>query len=122
MNIIRKIKLNQLGYYQFTDDEKKLITFLNENFLNLKKIQFPYYYASIFYFKEDKCIFQYNLIDKCVWIPNYIEFNFYNCSKFELYDMKPFLTYKYDIDIQFIGGHSNFYYEQIEEYYYKNKF
>lgn len=35
MNIIRKIKLNSLGNYQFTDKEKEIVEIIENNFKNL---------------------------------------------------------------------------------------
>jgi len=58
MNIIRKIKLNSLGMYEFNDSEKELYEFIKDNFLNLKQVILRDYPNYIFYFKDDKCIFQ----------------------------------------------------------------
>src|SRR6478735_2045338 len=60
MNIIRKIKINSLGMYEFNDSEKELVNFIKENMLNLKQVKLKYYPISNFYFKDDKYIFQHN--------------------------------------------------------------
>jgi len=63
MNIVRKIKLEQLGYYKCKDNkEKELFDYIENNMLNLKKIQLIKYPDHIFYFKGNKCIFKHNLI------------------------------------------------------------
>jgi len=63
MNIIRKIKLNQLGYYEFKDSEKELSEFIKENLLDLKEIKLEHKLNSvIMYFNnKDENIFQYHL-------------------------------------------------------------
>src|SRR6478735_7507438 len=57
-NIFRKIKLNDLGFYECNDIEKELLNFIKDNFLNLKQVILRDYPNYIFYFKDDKCIFQ----------------------------------------------------------------
>jgi len=85
MNIIRKIKLNSLGYYQFTDKEKEIVEIIENNFKNLTKenndykndndIVFSYngYYLNISlkYYNlltediiEDICLYYYKFIPK----------------------------------------------------------
>lgn len=61
MNIIRKIKLEKLGYYQYiNNEEKELFIFVKENLLNLKKVKLKDYSSKIFYFKDNNCIFIYD--------------------------------------------------------------
>ena len=58
MNIVRKIKLEKLGYYICKDNkEKELFEFIKENLLNLTEVKLEYYKNEIFWFKKDKCIF-----------------------------------------------------------------
>jgi len=61
MNILRKIKINSLGMYEFSESEKELFEFIKENILNLKQVQLEKYPDYLFYFKDDKCIFQQDL-------------------------------------------------------------
>ena len=61
MNIIRKIKLNSLGYYQFTVEEQELFKFIKRNLLNLKEVQLDKYTNRKFWFKYNKLIMEYNL-------------------------------------------------------------
>jgi len=75
MNIIRKIKLNSLGYYKFKDSkEKKLFKFINDNLLNLYSIN---YHDSIIYLKDDNIIFEHYLnfnwfeVNPSIW--NYLQ-------------------------------------------------
>jgi len=65
MNIIRKIKINSLGMYEFNDSEKELFYFIKENMLNLKQVKLEKYPNYIFYFKDDKCILEQDL--NCDW-------------------------------------------------------
>jgi len=59
MNIIRKIKLEQLGYYKYKDNkEKELFDFIKNNLLNLTEVILESYSTSKFYFKNDKLIFE----------------------------------------------------------------
>jgi len=57
MNIIRKIKLEQLGYYICQDDtEKKLFEFIKNNLLSLKEVKIGKNSNGIYYFKENEYI------------------------------------------------------------------
>jgi len=61
MNIIRKIKLNQLGYYQFSDLENELLCLIKETFSDLKKVNLPEYKTSTyFYYKYNIFICRYS--------------------------------------------------------------
>jgi|SRR6478735_598061 len=77
MSIVRKIKLEQLGYYTCKDNtEKELFKFIKENLLNLTEIKLEEYPDSILYFKNDKCVFEYDSNMKIVFINlqlNYIK-------------------------------------------------
>lgn len=64
MNIIRKIKLEKLGYYKFTKEEKELSKFIKEYFIGLHKYinieEFNDYYnndKNIYYLKNNIVIF-----------------------------------------------------------------
>jgi len=76
MNILRKIKLNTLGYYEIIDDEKELITFIKDNLLDLKEIKLNKYQNVRFWFKNDRCIFEYSLYKNKLSINN-IDIRFY---------------------------------------------
>src|SRR6478735_3798025 len=59
MNIIRNIKLESLGYYICKDNnEKEIFEFIQNYFLNVKPITVEIYGNYIFYFKEEKCIYE----------------------------------------------------------------
>jgi len=79
MNIIRKIKLESLGYYQCKDiKEKETFEIIRNNFFNLKKVVLPNY-NSIFWFKDDTLIFEHDLIFNMINInKNLIIFDFSN--------------------------------------------
>src|SRR6478735_3307862 len=69
MNIIRKIKLERLGYYNCKNNkEKELFEFIKEKLLNLKQVILKYYPDYIMYFKDDKCIFEQNLNSSWVYV------------------------------------------------------
>jgi len=51
-NIFRKIKLNDLGFYECNDIEKELLNSIKYYF-----VDYPNY---IFYFKHDICIYSFN--------------------------------------------------------------
>src|SRR6478735_3039753 len=53
MNIVRKIKLEQLGYYVCKNEKEK------EFFFDLKEIKLEEYPNSRFWFKDNKFIFEY---------------------------------------------------------------
>src|SRR6478735_5117708 len=72
MNIIRKIKINSLGMYEFNDSEKELLEFIKENMLNLKIIELKNYPDYIMYFNDKgENIFQQDL--KTPWF--YVRYN-----------------------------------------------
>jgi|SRR6478735_7616318 len=87
MNIIRNIKLESLGYYQYKDNnEKELFEFIKNNLLTLKKVKLFDEINKIFYFKDDNCIFihdskinNFNLKYK-IWL---IFVNNFNCTNKE---------------------------------------
>ena len=61
MNIIRKIKINSLGMYEFNDSEKELCEFIIYNMLNLKQVELKEYPNYIMYFNDkEENIFQHN--------------------------------------------------------------
>jgi len=61
MNIVRKIKLRKLKFYTCNKKESKLLDFIENYFLNLKIIKLKRFSNHIFWFKNNKCIFEYNL-------------------------------------------------------------
>jgi len=62
MNILRKIKINSLGYYKYNNSEKKLLYFIKENMLNLKIVELKNYPDYIMYFNDKgENIFQQDL-------------------------------------------------------------
>jgi len=64
MNILRKIKINSLGMYEFTKSEKKLLNFIKDNMLNLKQVTLKDHPNYIFYFNDKKeLIFELHLIN-----------------------------------------------------------
>jgi|SRR6478735_2154660 len=65
-NLIRKIKLESLGYYEFNDYEKSLAKFIKNNLLNLKEVKLLGFIDNIYYFKDDKVIFEFNLEYNCL--------------------------------------------------------
>lgn len=70
MNIIRKIRLNNLGYYQIKDNEKDSFEFIKTNLLNIKPVIFN---KDIMYFNNDrKMIFQYNLDNNNLYTNDFI--------------------------------------------------
>ena len=75
MNIIRKIKLEQLGYYQCIDNKEKEIFEFLRNFINLKPYRYNIecFHDCIFYCQEDKFIFyrRHNIL----WINNDLRFD-----------------------------------------------
>lgn len=63
MNLIRKIKLNKLGCYNFNDSEKILVNFIKEHLLNLRlvKLSADEFIDNLHYFNSDnKCIIDYH--------------------------------------------------------------
>lgn len=83
MNIVRKIRLNKLGCYEFKDYEKDLFIFINKNILNLKKFTLEEYPSFIFYFNsKNKSVFQHNLnnnsfyINRDIWNVLYDKYNY----------------------------------------------
>lgn len=56
MNIVRKIKLNTLGCYNFKSiKENELFNFIKNNLFNLKIIELSVYYKdTVFYFDKKK--------------------------------------------------------------------
>src|SRR6478735_7193796 len=62
MNIVRKIKLESLGYYICKNNtEKELFKFIKKNMLNLKQVSLKNYTYFIFYFNnKDQNIFQHD--------------------------------------------------------------
>ena len=78
MNIIRKIKLEKLNYYEFTEAEKVLVKFIRKYFIGLHKYinieEFNNYYnndKNIYYLKNNKVIFFYNK-NNCLFLSKYI--------------------------------------------------
>lgn len=86
MNIIRKIKLESLGYYTCKDDaEKDLFQFIHDNLLNLKEVELKEYSNYKFWFKDDKCIYDLDIDN------NEYHFSTYIVNLFK---------YKFNIDIR----------------------
>src|SRR6478735_812592 len=99
MNIVRRYKLSLLKYDTLTEKELtdlniifkevkyskenyKLINFIYNNMLNLKQVKLKEYPDYIFYFKDDKCIFEHDLNsywisfnDDLIWYIFEIKFN-----------------------------------------------
>lgn len=48
--------------------EPKLIKFIEDSFFDLKKVKLEKYPDSVFYFKDDKCHFEYDIKTNSVWI------------------------------------------------------
>lgn len=90
MNITRKMKLNSLGYYNFTESEQELIDFIKDNLLNLTEVKLQKYPNFIFWFKDNKLIFLEYSFEENILIS--INTNFYYF--FVLY------LYKYRINIE----------------------
>jgi|SRR6478735_6794919 len=84
MSIIRKIKLNSLGYYEFNDSEKELVEFIKNNILNLTEVTSEKYPNTIFYFKNKELYYEYNLNSK--------QFSF---NKYDIWDNV--FNFKYNI-------------------------
>lgn len=61
INIIRKIKINKLGYYDFNDVENQIFKVIKDNLYDLKKM-YLYTYDYYFYFKNTELIFYYDPI------------------------------------------------------------
>jgi len=62
MNIIRKIKLEKLGYYICKNNkEKDLFKFIKENLLNLTEIKLEESPNEIFWFNNTELIFNYDI-------------------------------------------------------------
>ena len=67
MNIVRKIKLEKLGYYTYKDNrEKELFEFIKNNLLNLKEIYLDEYHNEVFWFNKENVVFIYSLKYLCV--------------------------------------------------------
>jgi len=71
MNIIRKIKLNSLGYYKFTDEEQKIFEIYEKYFKEIDEVVFNYCPDYVIYFKNKQYIFEYYKYD----IPPEFEIN-----------------------------------------------
>src|SRR6478735_4947050 len=100
MNIVRRYKLSLLKYDSLTKKELtdlniifksvnyckenyELINFIYNNFFNLKQVKLEKYPDDIFYFKDDKYIFDQDLKDpwfgvnhKLIWDVFYNKFNY----------------------------------------------
>src|SRR6478609_1380588 len=104
MNIIRKIKINSLGMYEFNDSEKELFKFIKENLLNLKPIvKFDGENDSrVVYYKEKNLIFYYytNGINNSIYINEKIYK--YICIENKRDIIKEILKYFYNIDRLFV--------------------
>src|SRR6478735_255589 len=118
MNIIRKIKLESLGYYKFIDIEKELVCFINDNFLNLTKVTFLEYTDYIFYFKENKLIFEYDLdenwiqLNESIWSVFITKFDY---KYEEIRDLiKDIVKYYYNLYVKQVYNLSNLKIELIE--------
>jgi len=118
MNIIRKIKLESLGYYKFIDIEKELVCFINDNFLNLVKVTFLEYTDYIFYFKENKLIFEYDLdenwiqLNESIWSVFITKFDY---KYEEIRDLiKDIVKYYYNLYVKQVYNLSNLKIELIE--------
>lgn len=110
MNIVRKIKLNQLGYHQLNDNEKKILNIIKRKFLDLKIIKLDKYPYIHFYTKEDIILFHHDLYSENIWL-NYYEFykkiNILLNSYTEYQNLlKYILKCYYNIDIEY--GEINF--------------
>jgi len=68
MNIIRKIKINSLGMYEFNDSEKELVEFIKENMLNLTEVKSNKYTDETFYFKNNKFVFSILKLKNVVYV------------------------------------------------------
>lgn len=123
MNIVRKIKLDQLGYYHCKDDkEKKLFEFIKDNLLNLTQIYLKYHNNRKFYFKDEKCLFY--IKNKTITLSKYnFKYLFDNLFLEEIYNLLFDILLKYyNIKILFFDFRSSIHlFESINKYY-KNEY
>lgn len=96
MNIIRKIKLSNLGYYTLNESERQIEEYINDYILNLRKFYITNSKNFIFYYKGD--------------IMNWIFIHDITSNK---------IIFNYFIDIKF--NHYNIDIKYICEYFYKLK-
>jgi|SRR6478735_3814592 len=122
MNIVRKIKLNQLGYYKFKDSENDIIELIKSRILNLKIIKIDEYPYIHFYTKNNYILFYHDFNSKMISTSFH---NFYNlfiqsCTSHKEYEylINTLLKYYYNIDNKHIFYSmfidNNFYSEVME--------
>jgi|SRR6478735_7969070 len=88
MNIIRKIKLNKLGYYNFSEEELKIVELYEKYFTDLTKVKIN---NVTYYFKSKKFIMRYDVMNFYPDINNeisqYVMTNFINLEYFNKVDL-----------------------------------
>lgn len=94
MNIIRKIKLDNLGYYELTEYEKLLKEFINNYFNNLEPFKYLYKnyqpinkYKRMTLFKNKSCIFVIDENRRFIFVNKLIIINLIKINeKFDIID------------------------------------
>src|SRR6478735_5900310 len=121
MNIVRKFKLNKLGYYQSTLEEIKLFEYIENNLTNLTEVKLQEYPDSIFYFKNNKCIFEYELYfeNRLFMNERYFRelYDYYLEDYLEIDKLSLFLINLKNINIDVGYINSETYFNNIESYY-----
>jgi|SRR6478735_11622058 len=117
MNIIRKLKLNLLGYYEFSDLDKKLLEIINKYFLNLSQenipsrciIQFNKFISVNETYGFERCKFTYNTYLKELFIDYHDYIDIQDLLTYESYDnmktdffIKDVLYHYYKIEILYV--------------------
>ena len=121
MNVFRKIKLKNLGLYEFSENEKDICEYVANNFLNLEKYIFDGEYSNrIFYFKKDKYIFHINndgYRSSCILLHRDKVF----FGKEKLFILNIIKDIYKDITVDYLGFLSNHNFYEIAETLLKNK-
>ena len=139
MNIIRKYKLSLLdietltekelldlnlifSYIKYSKENEEVINFVYSNLFNLKIVKLENFPDFLYFFKEDQCIFSYNLIDNFFGIKNdfhekfFTQFNYTDLQIQEL--IKSIIEQKYKL-INIIPYKNSFYiyFNNVEKIY-----
>lgn len=72
-NIFRKIKLNDLGFYDGKDYDKELLKSIKYYFIDVEEFKSINYSDYIFYFKNKICIYSFHIEYKIFYFSDYIE-------------------------------------------------
>lgn len=86
INLLRKLKINNITHIKFTEKENEIITFIEEEFEGLV-FYTKYEFKDLIYYKnkEDKLILEFNINFGYLWV----RFNFYETLKYKTkYDDK----------------------------------